>query len=94
MAKDEKGKADVIQKDCEFELSRVMPIYTAAIRAVQQLKKDDITEIKGFAKPPAAAIAVVKTLCIMFEKKPKMVGTGKDKVADYWDTGKKEILNA
>jgi len=36
-----------------------MPIYNAAIRAVQQLKKDDITELKGFASPPPAAVIVV-----------------------------------
>jgi hypothetical protein len=35
-----------------------MPIYNAAIRAVQQLKKDDITELKNFAKPPPAAVIV------------------------------------
>lgn len=34
VAKDKKQKADAIQKDCEFELSRVMPIYNLAIRAV------------------------------------------------------------
>lgn len=35
VAKEEKAKADAIQKDCEFQLSRVMPIYNTAIRAVQ-----------------------------------------------------------
>jgi len=71
-----------------------MPIYNAAIRAVQQLKKDDITEIKGFSSPPPAAIAVVKTLCMMFGVAPKRVGTGKDKYDDYWEPGKKSVLTA
>ena len=69
-----------------------MPIYNAAIRAVQQLKKDDITELKGFASPPPAAIIVVKTLCMMFYVKPVKVGTGKDKKEDYWEAGKKNVL--
>ena len=56
------------------------------------MKKDDITEIKGFASPPPAALAVVKTLCIMFEVNPKKVGTGKDKHDDYWEPGKKQVL--
>lgn len=34
-AKEKKGEAEAIQRDCEFELSKVMPIYNAAIRAVQ-----------------------------------------------------------
>jgi len=68
VAKDKKQKADVIQKDCEFQLDKVMPIYNMAMRAVGQLKRDDITELKGFAKPPDAAVIVVKTLVILFEK--------------------------
>lgn len=94
VAKEKKNEADAIQKDCEFELSRVMPIYNSAIRAVQQLKKDDITEIKGFASPPPAAIAVCKTLCIMFGVAPKKVGTGRDKHEDYWEPSKKSVLTS
>jgi hypothetical protein len=33
-AKEKKGEAETIQRDCEFALSKVMPIYNAAIRAV------------------------------------------------------------
>ena len=94
IAKDKKGKADVIQSDCQFELSRVMPIYQAAMRAVNQLKRNDIDEMKGFSTVPPAALAVIKTLCILFGIKPKKVGQGKDKTDDYWDPAKKELLNA
>lgn len=65
-AKEKKGEAEAIQRDCEFELSKVMPIYNAAIRAVQQLKKDDITELRGFKTVADAVKLVAKTLCIMF----------------------------
>ena len=34
IAKGKKENADAIQKDCEDELSRVMPIYNAAMKAV------------------------------------------------------------
>ena len=94
VAKEKKGNADAIQKDCEYELSKVMPIYNAAIRAVQQLKKDDITELKNFAKPPPAAIIVVQTLCMMFGVAGKKVGTGKDATIDYWEPGKKQVLTS
>ena len=33
--------------DCEQELARVMPIYNAAVKAVNDLDKNDITEIRG-----------------------------------------------
>jgi dynein heavy chain len=94
VAKEKKNGADIIQKDCEFELSRVMPIYNMAIRAVGQLKKDDITEIKGFSTPPPPAIAVVRTLVILFEKPQIKTGTGAQKVVDWWESGKKHVLNA
>lgn len=51
-----------------------MPIYNTAIRAVQQLKKGDIDEVKLMKTPPVACIAVIKTLCIMFDVAPKKVG--------------------
>lgn len=71
-----------------------MPIYNTAIRAVQQLKKGDIDEVKLMKTPPVACIAVIKTLCIMFDVAPKKVGQGKDKVEDYWTPAKESILNA
>jgi len=48
VAKAKKEEADTIQRDCESELTRVMPIYNAALKAVNELSKNDITEIKGF----------------------------------------------
>jgi dynein heavy chain len=93
IAKDKKQKADAIQKDCEFELSRVMPIYNLAIRAVGQLKKDDITELKGFAKPPDAAVIVVQTLVILFEMPVIKKAEGNTKVPDWWESGKKHVLS-
>jgi dynein heavy chain len=92
VAKEKKGEADAIQKDCEFELSRVMPIYNAAIRAVQQLKRDDITELRGFKTVSPAVVLVVKTLCIMFNVKPKIEGTGKAKTENYWKAAQDSLL--
>jgi len=43
-----------------------MPIFSAAIRAVSSIKKSEVDEFKSFATPPKAALAVVKTLCIIF----------------------------
>lgn len=91
-AKEKKGEAETIQRDCEFELSKVMPIYNAAIRAVQQLKKDDITELRGFKTVAPAVILVAKTLCIMFSVKPVIAGQGKNKTEDWWAAAKEKVL--
>lgn len=71
-----------------------MPILNAALRAVGQLKKNDIDELKNFKTAPPAAKVVAQTLCIMFEVQPAKSGTGKDKIFDYWEPSKKFVFNA
>ena len=71
-----------------------MPIYNTAIRAVQQLKKSDIDEVKLMKVPPSACLAVIKTLCILLDVQPKKVGQGKDKTEDFWGPAKENVLNA
>ena len=78
-----KGKletANAIKLDCDEALKKVMPIYHAAMRAVSELDKNDITEIKGFKSPPPGALLVIKTLCLMFNVAGEKVkgSTGKD----------------
>lgn len=73
-----------------------MPIYNAAMKAVSELDKNDITEVKGFAKPPEAAKAVMKTLCIMFGVAPDKVrgANVKEVTYDYWEPAKKKVLTS
>ena len=94
IAKGKKMEADAIQKDCEDELSKVMPIYNAAMKAVNDLDKNDITEIRGFKTPPEGAKLVMKTMCIMFGVPPdKVKGANvKEVVYDYWEPAKKKLL--
>ena len=94
MAKEKKDTADAIKKDCEDALSKVMPIYNAAIKAVNDLDKNDITEIRGFKKPPDGAVLVMRTMCIMFGVAgDKVKGANvKEVVYDYWEPAKKKLL--
>lgn len=63
-AKEQKASAQFIADDCQGALDKVMPIYHSAIRAVEQLKNSDVTELSAFqqATPPVALVA--KALCI------------------------------
>lgn len=93
-----KGKletSNAIKADCDEALKKVMPIYHAAMRAVSELDKNDITEIKGFKVPPPGAVLVIKTLCIMFKVAGTKVKapTGNGTVLDYWEPAKKQLLN-
>lgn len=89
-------RAEAMKKDADFEVQRVMPIYHLAIRAVSQLKRDDVTELKGFATATRPVQLVVETLLIIFNMEKKMIfkGTGRDKQPDIWETGKKYLLTA
>lgn len=71
-----------------------MPIYNAAVKAVKDLDKNDITEIRGFKTPPEGAKLVMKTMCIIFKVKgQKVKGPNvKEVVYDYWEPAKKELL--
>jgi dynein heavy chain len=73
-----------------------MPIYNAAMKAVDDLDKNDITEVKGFLKPSDGVKAVIKTLCIMFNVAPEKVKSQnvKEVVYDYWEPAKKKLLTA
>lgn len=73
IAKGKKEESDAIQRDCEQELSKVMPIYNMAMKAVSDLDKNDITEMRGIQKPTEGAKAVMKTMCILFEVAPEKI---------------------
>ena len=96
VAKAQKLDADNIKADCDAALAKVMPIYNAAIKAVDQLKPADITEVKNFKNPPEAAKAVCETLCIIFDIKPvkKPAASAKEgPTFDYWKPSQEKLLN-
>jgi hypothetical protein len=43
-----------------------MPIFERAVKAVNRLKSDNVTELKGFAKVADGVKMVAKVLCMMF----------------------------
>ena len=47
-AKEQKASAQGIADTCQAALDKVMPIYHAAIKAVDQLKNSDVTEMASF----------------------------------------------
>lgn len=70
-----------IKSDCEAELAKAMPIYKSALSALDTLNKNDITEMKAYAKPAEEIILVVSAVCLLMGKK------------ENWDEGKKLMNN-
>ena len=45
------AETKVIADDAQADLDEAMPAFNNALKALDSLSKDDITEIKNFAKP-------------------------------------------
>ena len=76
-AKEEQLKVDsariaIEKQEAEDDLAKAIPALEAAAEALKNLKKEDITEIKAFAKPPAAVQKVCE--CVQILKKEKEIG--------------------
>lgn len=55
VASGEAAKVQAIKDECEADLAEAMPAMQAAVRALDTLTKNDITEVKGMKSPPAGA---------------------------------------
>lgn len=64
-AKAEAEKVTAIKTECETDLAAAMPALNAAIKALDTLTKNDITEVKGMKSPPAAVKMVLEAVCII-----------------------------
>jgi dynein heavy chain len=53
------NEVKTIKTDCEEQLDKAMPIYREALSALDTLNKNDIIEMKSYAKPPEDLILVL-----------------------------------
>ena len=56
-----------------------MPALEAAVESLNALNKGDITEVKGFPKPPPLVQLTMEAVCILLGEKPD------------WETAKKVL---
>jgi dynein heavy chain len=73
------AEVSVVQADAQKDLDVAMPALSNAIKALDSLSKNDITEVKSFAKPPAAVEAVMNAVCLLLNEKQS------------WDAAKKVL---
>ncbi|DAZ98018.1 TPA: hypothetical protein N0F65_004508 [Lagenidium giganteum] len=69
----------IIQADAQKDLDVAMPALNNAIKALDSLSKNDITEVKSFAKPPEAVETVMNAVCLLLNEKQS------------WDAAKKVL---
>ena len=74
------AEVQAIKDDCQADLDEALPAYYSALKALDQLDKKQIQEVKSFANPPRMVGVVMEAVCILHGKKAA------------WDEGKK-LLN-
>lgn len=89
-------EANALKESCEADLNEAMPALDAAVKALDTLKKDDITFLKQLKKPPAVIKLVMHSVCIMFGEKAKRKpdpDTGK-MAEDWWEPSLKLVSDS
>ena len=87
-------EASTLKKSCEDDLAEAIPALEAAERALKNLDKSDITEMKAMKKPSPAIKSVMAACCIMLGVKPdKKMKEGDPRIDPYWQPAVKNLLN-
>lgn len=61
------AEVKAVQADAQADLDVALPMLEKALKALDSLTKNDITEVKSFAKPPPAVQTVMEAVCILLE---------------------------
>ncbi|KAJ2945273.1 hypothetical protein O0L34_g9351 [Tuta absoluta] len=79
----------MMAEDAQKDLDEALPALLEAERALQDLNRNDIVEVKAMKKPPAGVLLVVESLCVVFDIKPVKEPGAKfgEKILNYWKPG-------
>jgi len=70
-----------IAADAQADLDSALPAYRDALKALEKLKKQEISEIKSMSNPPAGVQKTMEAVCILLGAK------------EDWETAKKVLAN-
>ncbi|CAH1393775.1 unnamed protein product [Nezara viridula] len=66
-------EAERCKKECEADLHLLLPIVEDAIKALDTVRKDDLTLLKSMSRPPDAVKIVMAAACVMLGIRPDRV---------------------
>lgn len=61
-------KISILQQEAQKNLDQALPALEEAIKALNSLKRDDISEIKSFQNPPQAVQTVMNAVCLLLSE--------------------------
>lgn len=79
---DQTVKIQALTDEAQADLDQALPALAAAIQALNSLNKNDVSEIKSFAKPPELVKTVMEAVCILLEQKDISWATAKVLLGD------------
>jgi len=86
------------QKDeVEADLALAIPALNAAVAALDQIKPQEINEIKALANPPSTIKLVAETICVMLQIKPQRIPDPSDpakRIMDFWGPSQKMMSDS
>uniref|UniRef100_A0A7S3HTS3 Dynein heavy chain n=1 Tax=Spumella elongata TaxID=89044 RepID=A0A7S3HTS3_9STRA len=87
-------EATALKTSCEADLAEAIPALEAAEKALKNLDKSDIVEMKAMKKPSLAIKMTMAAISIMLGVKPdKKMKEGDPRIDPYWVPATKELLN-
>lgn len=58
----------MLRQDAQKNLDQALPALEEAIKALNSLKRDDISEVKSFQNPPQAVQTVMNAVCLLLSE--------------------------
>jgi len=59
-----------VQADAQADLDLALPALRSAIKALEKLKKAEISEVKSMANPPAGVVRTMEAVCVLLGVQP------------------------
>ena len=82
-----------IKESAERDLAEALPALDAAVAVLKNLKLSDLSEAAKYANPPGGVKLTMEAMCVLKNVPPKMEGAAGQKVANYWEPGKKMLAS-
>jgi len=91
VAKD-KAIAEKLAAEAEEEVRESNIVLNKALKQVEKLSVNDITEVKNFTKPNVGTKMIIKAVCILLGVKPDKKTVQGVKTIDYWTPAKTKLM--
>ena len=91
VAKKSADETRELAESCQRDLDEAIPALNKATKALNSIKKSEISEMKALKKPPDNVKLALSAVCVMLDEKPVKVKGDKpgQTLLDYWPTAQK-----